>query len=117
MINVVYADGYGGVFTVSTTLCSAFGKAGVECKAINLNDHGNRLHAKILNVLKILKGTPKSNFFILQHFDAIFLGLFLNLFGFKRLVNVVHTDLVSFYESCSFFKKLIIKALFFIVMK
>jgi N-acetylgalactosamine-N,N'-diacetylbacillosaminyl-diphospho-undecaprenol 4-alpha-N-acetylgalactosaminyltransferase len=69
----------------------------------------------IVNIFK-LKGL-KNNIFILHHFEMIAFGLMLKIFGFNKIINVVHTDLVGFYNSSGIFKRFIVRNIFFLIKK
>lgn len=112
---IIYADSKGGVKTVSETLHKSFKSNSIEIDLWNMNDHSSNLLGKIFKSLNESWKISREEVFILQHFDAIFLGLFLRLFGFRRLINVVHIDLVSYYESVGYLKKAVIRLMFFLI--
>lgn len=111
--NIVYSDEIGGVKTASETLSYSLNRRNIKNNLFNIKDiDGGFLLRNIKALINLLKN--KKNVFILQHFDAIFLGVFLRFFGCNNLINVVHTDLYSYYNSIGFLKKIIIRFIFFI---
>lgn len=112
MNNIIFSDSSGGVKTVSETLSAEYTNQGIPHTLLNQKSiRGNYLTRIIKSIIIFWKN--KNEIFILQHFDAIFLGLLLRVLGFNKLINVVHTDLVEYYESIGFLKKAIISFVFF----
>lgn len=113
--NIVYADSTGGVKAVSESLFSSFSRSSIKSDLINLDDFGVAFLSKTYKSLRYLMQINKSDILILQHFFPIFLGLFLRPLGFKNKINVIHIDLVEYYQSISLFKKIIISLIFFLL--
>ena len=111
--NIVYADDSGGVKSVSESLYVSFSNQSIKSSLINLNDFDYGFFKKTYKSLQRLLQFKKKDVLILQHFYPIFIGLLLRSFGYSKLINVVHTDLVNYYQSISFFKKIIISFVFF----
>lgn len=114
-MKIVFADSKGGVKTVSEILHKSFKNYSIENDLLNMSNYGKNLLGKIFNSFIEIKRENNNEIFILQHFDAIFLGLFLRLFGFRRLINVVHIDLVTYYKSVGVFKKAVLRLMFFLI--
>lgn len=114
-MKIVYADSKGGVKTVSEILHKSFKNYSIENDLLNMSNYGKNLLGKIFNSFIEIKRENNNEIFILQHFDAIFLGLFLRLFGFRRLINVVHIDLVTYYKSVGVFKKAVLRLMFLLI--
>lgn len=113
--NIVYADSSGGVKTASESLFNSFTGHSIKSKLINLDDFDCGFFKKACKSFNFLIKLSKDDVLILQHFYPIFIGLFLRYFGYKKLINVVHTDLVEYYNSISFFKKIIVSLVFFLL--
>lgn len=111
--NIVYADSSGGVKSVSESLFFSFSEHSIKSSLINLNDFDHGFFKKIYKSLQRLIQLKKDDVLILQHFYPIFIGLLLRFFGYSKLINVVHIDLVEYYESIGFLKKAIISFVFF----
>lgn len=103
------------VKTVGRILNNTFVHNSIDCKLLNMNDHGKSLFKEIINSYKIVKNYNKNKILILQHFKATFFGTFLKLFGYKNIVNVIYTNLTDYYNSICNIKKMIIKFMFFMV--
>lgn len=111
-VKIIFNDNTGGVKTVSESLQVAFSSNTIDSRLINLNsDKGSFLIKSYRNLCSLFR-LKKSNILILQHFYPIFLGFFLRFWGYKNIVNVIHTDLVEYYNSIGFFKKIIINFMF-----
>lgn len=93
----------------------AMNKASLDCSILNMSDYGDKVYSRLLKSFKLLLVESRNMHLVLQHFEPIFLGLFLSLFGFKRIINVVHTDLVEYYKNVNVFKKIIVAIVFFII--
>lgn len=112
MNNIIFSDYSGGVKAASETLSAAYANQGIPHTLLNQKSiRGNYLTRIIKSIIIFRKN--KNEIFILQHFDAIFLGLLLRVLGFNKLINVVHTDLVEYYASIGLLKKAIISFVFF----
>ena len=111
--NIVYADDSGGVKTVSESLFIAFSRAVVKANIINLNCFGSGVISSFYRSFRYLSQLNKNDVLVLQHFSPIFLGLILRLLGFKKIINVVHTDLYEYYKNSFFLKKIIIRMVFY----
>lgn len=111
--NIVYADSSGGVKSVSESLFFSFSEHSIKSSLINLNDFDHGFFKKIYKILQCLLQLKKDDVLILQHFYPIFIGLLLRFFGYSKLINVVHTDLVEYYASIGLLKKAIISFVFF----
>lgn len=116
-IRIIYADSKGGVKTVSNILHKAFINSSINSELLNMNDHGKILWQKLKNSYKIIKKYDKNDVLILQHFDVVFFGIFLKFFGYKNIINVVHTNLVDYYNSSNILKKIIVRLIFFMIRK
>lgn len=116
-MKIIYADDSGGIKTISHILHKSFLNNSIENEVFNMNDYGNNLFKKLFNSLKKIRKLNKREIFILQHYDPIFLGLFMRMFGYENLINVVHTDLVAYYKSVNFYKKAVIRLIFFLIKK
>lgn len=114
-IKIIYADSKGGVKTVSNILNNTFVNNSIVSELLNMNDYGDSLFRKIINSYKIVRNYNKNQILILQHFDPIFLGIFLKFLGYKNIINVVHTNLVDYYNSVGSLKKMIIKFMFYMI--
>lgn len=114
-IKIIYADSKGGVKTVSNILHKSFINNSINCELLNMNDYGKNLWQKLKNSYKTIKTYSKKDILILQHYDPIFLGIFLKFIGYKNIINVVHTNLFDYYNSVSSLKKMIIKFMFYII--
>ncbi len=112
---IIYADSKGGVKTVSNILHKSFINSSINSELLNMNDYGKNIWQKLKNSYKIIKKYDKNDVLILQHFDVVFFGIFLKFFGYKNIINVVHTNLVDYYNSVSSLKKMIIKFMFYII--
>jgi len=116
-INIVLDDNEGGVFTVSNLLYKEFIRKKIDSKIINIkNYYDNFLVRMVIGFFELFK-SDKDDIYILMHFSPIFLGLFLRIFGFKKLINVVHIDLVAYYQSVGLFKKFVIRFIFLFLKK
>lgn len=111
-VNIIFSDYSGGVKTVSRSLFLSLKRMQVGARLEDISNFGNSFITKFYRSLTYLMRFNKSDIFILQHFFPIFLGIFLRLFGYKKLVNVVHIDLVAYYQSISFLKKVVITLMF-----
>lgn len=111
--NIIFSDNSGGVKSVSEPLFFSFSEHSIESSLINLNDFDHGFFKKIYKSLQRLLQLKKDDVLILQHFYPIFIGFLLRFFGYSKLINVVHTDLVEYYESIGFLKKAIISFVFF----
>jgi glycosyltransferase involved in cell wall biosynthesis len=109
-VRIIYRDSSGGIKRASELLISSFRKMGVETQVHQIRPKES-LFFNFLNLVVKLSFRNREPI-ILHHFDAIMLGIFLNKFFSKNLINVVHTDLVSYYTTAGPVKKLIIKILF-----
>lgn len=114
-IKIIYADSKGGVKTVSNILHKSFLNCLINSELLNMNDYGRTLWQKLKNSYKVIKTYNKKDTLILQHYDPIFLGIFLKFIGYKNIINVVHIDLVDYYNSVSSLKKMIIKFMFYMI--
>lgn len=114
MINIVFSDSSGGVRSVSQTLSEAFDGKKIPNRLFNMRNFRGGLLLRMLFSIRALR-ERKDEIFILQHFDAIALGLFLRVFGFKKCIFVVHTDLVSYVENAGFVKGAVVKFLFMLI--
>ncbi len=112
---IIYSDSKGGVKTVSNILHKSFINNSINCELLNMNDYGKNLWQKLKNSYKVIKTYNKKDTLILQHYDPIFLGIFLKFIGYKNIINVVHTNLVDYYNSVSSLKKIIVKFMFYII--
>jgi glycosyltransferase involved in cell wall biosynthesis len=113
MFNIIYADDSGGVKTVSESLYKAFGDNNQDARLINLNDFGLGFIPRSYNSILKLKRLNKNSVLIFQHFFPVFVGMFLHRLGFKRIINVIHIDLVEYYKSISLLKKIVIRFMFY----
>ena len=113
-IKIIYADSKGGVKTVSNMLHKSFINSSINSELLNMNDYGKNIWQKLKNSYKIIKKYDKNDVLILQHFDVILFGIFLKFFGYKNIINVVHTNLIDYYSSSNIIKKIIVRVLFFI---
>lgn len=77
-----------------------------------MNDYGSSLLSTVYKTNNKITDSNKNDIFILQHIDPIILGIILKLRFFKNLIFCIHTDIVSYYKSSSFFKKLFLKIMF-----
>lgn len=111
--NIVYSDSSGGVKSVSKSLFSAFVKNSINSNLVNLSGLGGNFIAQTYKSFRHLLKLKKNDVLILQHFFPIFLGLILRPLGFKKIINVVHTDLYEYNKISVFFKKIIIKIVFY----
>lgn len=111
-VKIIFNDSTGGVKTVSESLQKAFNSNAIDSRLINLNNYKGTFLIKSYRSLRSLFKFKKNNVLILQHFYPIFLGLFLRYCGYKSIINVVHIDLVKYYNSIGFFKKCIINFMF-----
>lgn len=103
---IVYASkSQGGVYFASINLQKLLSP---YSKFLHPIDHGY-----IIFIKELFLQLRKKEVFILMHFNAILLGLFLRIFK-ANYINVIHTDIVSFYEKSNFLKKLIL--IFFIFL-
>ena len=112
---IIYADSKGGVKTVSNILHKSFINCSIDSELLNMNDHGKNIWQKLKNSYKTIETYNKKDILILQHYDPIFLGIFLKFIGYKNIINVVHTNLFDYYNSVSSLKKMIIKFMFYII--
>lgn len=112
--NIIFSDSSGGVKTVSESLSKSFDNKKIKNELFNLKSLNKGLFSSVFLSLKKYWGN-KEEIFLLQHFDAIFLGIFLRIFGFNKIINVVHIDLITYYNSIGLIKKIIIKTIFFII--
>lgn len=109
---IVYADDFGGVKTASDSLYMAFLKRNIDCNIFNINKYNFFSLVFFKKIIGFCK--YKRDLLILQHFDAIALGFVLRVFGFNNIINVIHTDIASYYKSSGSLKKIFI--LFFIFL-
>lgn len=112
-INIIFSDSSGGVKAVSMSLFSAFSKLKIKSNLVNLSNFGGGFVRRFYKIIRHLMCFSKGDALILQHFFPIFIGLLLRPMGYKKIVNVVHTDLVTYYYSVPFFKKIIVKIIFY----
>lgn len=108
---IIFSDNSGGVKSTSDTLNKAFNEENISSKLLNMKNKKGRLISRLFRTLSDVK-KEKESIILLMHFEAIFLGIFLYLIGFKKIVNIVHTDLYEYYQSVNPIKKLIIRILF-----
>lgn len=116
MIIIVCSDKTGGVRTSCKLLLQGLSGRSLKCKKINLSDLDRGLSGAYTNLRKLVK-CSKDDILILSHFYPIFLGVFLKTLGYKKIINVVHTDLAGYYNSVNFIKKIIVKTLFLVLKK
>lgn len=114
-LKIIYSDSKGGVKTVSNILHKSFINSSIDSELLNMNDYGKNLWQKLKNSYKTIETYNKKDILILQHYDPIFLGIFLKFIGYKNIINVVHTNLFDYYNSVSSLKKMIIKFMFYII--
>lgn len=112
MINIIFSDSNGGVKSASESLYSSFCQRGLACVLYNQCEIEGNIFQRIMITIKFF-WNYKKNYFIFNHFEAIFTGLLMRLCGFKNCINVVHTDLVAYYNSVGLHKRLILTCLFF----
>lgn len=117
MINIIFSDfNRGGVFTVSNSLVNALNSQGVKAFSYNIREDELSFSVSCLKTIKyFMSKSSRKDDFILMHFDSFFIGLLLNLLGFNKIVNVVHTDVVEYYKSISFSKKIVVRFLFHLI--
>jgi glycosyltransferase involved in cell wall biosynthesis len=116
-INLVLDDNCGGVFSVSERLFIELSKNNANTKIINFSIFNFCLIKRATLGILCLLNNEKKDVYILMHFLPIFLGLFLKIIGYKKLINVVHTDLVGYYESVGLLKRFIIRFIFYFLRK
>jgi glycosyltransferase involved in cell wall biosynthesis len=112
-----YAN-YGGVSKASQTLENLFRDVypSIERKSIQAEQNSRLSKIKSLLSVFIFLVLNRYDKIILMHFDAIFIGLLTRFFKKDRLfINVVHTDLYGYYCASSRLKKMIIRALFYML--
>lgn len=114
MVKIVISDANGGVLTASQALNNAFNKERINSSIFNMQDLGKSIPRRIFKTAKILLSLPKEHYIILQHFEPILVGLILSRLGFKKTINVIHTDLVNYYKSSPAFKRLAISLVLFL---
>jgi len=109
MIHIIHSSAReGGIKTVSESLSKSFQNKGYETGLFNMNDYGASLFGAIKNSARQFDKNNKDDVFIMQHIDPILLGVFLAFKGYKNFVNVVHIDLVEYYKTSSWIKKIIL---------
>lgn len=113
--NIFFSDDSGGVKTVSESLFFSFHNFSIKSNLINLNDFGGGFFSKFYKIFRYSIKLNKDDIIILQHFLPILLGLFLRPLGYRKIINVVHTDLVEYYQSVNFLKKSIVKVVFLLL--
>lgn len=117
-INIILSDKSGGVLTVSNSLHNAFVDSGFKSQLFNIKQQkGNMLQRMIGSIRYIKQNIAKDETLVLMHYDAIFIGVFLRFFGYKKTINVIHTNLVDYYSSVGFIKKTIIRFMMWSVKK
>jgi glycosyltransferase involved in cell wall biosynthesis len=112
-VNLVLDDNSGGVFSVSEELFTGLGKCNVNTKIFNFSIFSSHLIKRASSGFFWLLNSDKKDIYILMHFLPIFLGLFLKFIGYKKLINVIHTDLVGYYDSAGLLKRLVIRFIFY----
>ena len=117
--HIVFSDfSRGGVFSASSNLQQAFIKSGLDATLYNLKDKRKTLPRSIVDgLLYIVKNIKRHDSLILMHFDTIFIGIILGIFGYKKIIYVIHTDVVDYYSSARLLKKNIIRILFHFIRK
>lgn len=109
-INIIFSDKSGGVFTVSTSLHNAFLNKALKSNLINMFIFSGNMISRMTQTIKhIRKNIKKDETLIMMHYDAIFIGIFLSLIGYKNIINVFHTNLFDYYNSVGLLKKIIMK--------
>ncbi|EMW6876174.1 glycosyltransferase [Providencia manganoxydans] len=109
---IVFSDNNGGVKNASKSLYSAFKEKKIKTDLFNMLSNGNNLFSRVFHAIRYLKKYKSDTIIILMHFDAIFAGFFLSFLGYKKTINVIHTDLYGYYKSSGLLKKIIIKLIF-----
>ena len=105
-IFIVHFDKSGGVLASSKSLSHAFHKNSVNAEELNAQRFQGSILTKMLKCFFSIFSLRKTNsVFLMMHFESIFIGVALRLFGVKNIVNVFHTDIVAYHKRNSFFKK------------
>ncbi|GAB1431786.1 hypothetical protein MASR2M29_04110 [Spirochaetota bacterium] len=113
MIHIIHSSAReGGIKTVSESLSKSFQNKGYETGLFNMNDYGSSLFGAIKNSARQFDKKNKDDIFILQNFGPLLLGLGLDFKKYKKTINVVHTDLLTYYRSSKLLKKLFLKFVF-----
>lgn len=116
MIHIIHSSARaGGIKTVSESLSKGLVKKGYDCSLFNMHEQGSSLLSSLKKTLSYFNKKSSQDIFILQHIEPLILGLFLRFKKYKRIINVIHIDLLTYYKSSSFFKKIIIKYIFFLL--
>lgn len=116
-INIVIDDNSGGVLSVSEKLFDALNEQGFSTSFINLKDTDNGLLLRFFFGIFSLLRNEKKDVYLLMHFTPVFLGVILRFIGYKKLINVIHIDLVGYFETVGFCKRLVIRLIFFLIKK
>lgn len=116
MIHIIHSSARaGGIKTVSESLSKGLVKKGYDCSLFNMHEQGSSLLSSLKKTLSYFNKKTSQDIFILQHIEPLILGLFLRFKNYKNIINVIHIDLLTYYKSSSFFKKIIIKYIFFLL--
>ncbi|MBS7836627.1 glycosyltransferase [Wohlfahrtiimonas chitiniclastica] len=107
------SKGYGGVASVTEALVKAFRKNKNRSRVFYLKQGVKNFLRNYFYLVRLYKYYDT---FILMHFPAIAMGIFVRLLGFKIYkINVIHTDLVGFYQNSSLLKKMILKCMLYCI--
>jgi glycosyltransferase involved in cell wall biosynthesis len=113
-INIIFSDVSGGVKTASEGLSDIFTSAKVPHNLYNTKELNSGILTRFFKTF--LKFKSKSDeVFIFQHFEPIFFGYLLRLAGLKKIINVVHTDLVGYYQSVGCVKRFVVRFILFLI--
>lgn len=104
---IVHGRNIGAIKTVSDKISVGLLEKKIKHSFFNMSDYGRSMPRKIFNSFLELKKKNKNNLYVYMHFDPIMIGVLMTFFGFKKKINVIHTDLVEYYSSLTAIRKII----------
>jgi glycosyltransferase involved in cell wall biosynthesis len=115
-ILIIHGRHKGAIFHSVKNLSKLFWENGIKNSLYCMNNNSFTF-ISIIKSLFYLNGKDKNTLLILMHFDPMALGLLLKLINFNRIINVVHTDIISYYLLLNPIKKIIFALFIFFKKK
>lgn len=103
------SEGYGGLAKSTERLTTALVGQGENATAFYIP---SGKFGFLQSYVKFFRTLQRFDILILMHFPAILMGICLRIMRLQSCkINVIHTDLVGFYQQCSWFKKGVLRLL------
>ena len=100
----------GGVYTVSQSLKKGLLNNNHKAELLNIRQFENNIIKRIIiSMLYVMRNFKKNEIIILMHYEPVFIGFFLKFLGYEKIINVIHTNVVDYYNSANLIKKIIIR--------